>query len=119
MTYPLSFRTKVLSIKAKENLSFAEAAKRFGVGIASLVRWVKKPTPQTHRNKPATKLNMEQLKQDIALYPDAYQYERAERLKVSPNGIWHALRRLKVTFKKNASPSKSKPRKTLCFLPDA
>jgi hypothetical protein len=30
---------------------------------------------------------MEALKQDILLYPDAYQYERAERLHVSATGI--------------------------------
>ena len=117
MTYSFDYRMKVLCVREKENLSYAHAAKRFDIGVATLVRWAKKPIPQAHRNKPATKIDMNQLKQDIVIYPDAYQYERAQRLKVSPNGIWHALRRLKVTFKKNSSPSKGRLTKTLCFLP--
>jgi transposase len=62
-------------------------------------------------------LDIERLKQDIILYPDAYQYERAERLKVSASGVWHALRRLKVTFKKNSSASKGGFRKAIYLLP--
>lgn len=119
MTYPLSFRMKVLSIKTKENLSFAEAAKRFDIGIASLVRWAKKPTPQTHRNKPATKINMEALKQDVEAYPDAYQYERAQRLNVSPNCVHFALKRLHVTCKKKLTPPQGSSRKAVYLLPKA
>jgi transposase len=116
MTHSLDFRLHILSEKKKKKLSFAEAAERFGVGIASLVRWSKRPEPKTTRNKPPTKINMEALKEDIDLYPDAYQYERAERLGVSPTGVWCALKRLQVTFKKNSQASKGKRRKTLCFL---
>jgi len=97
----------------------SDLAKRFEVGVASVVRWSKKPIPQTHRNKPASKLDIESLKQDITLYPDAYQYERAERLKVSASGVWHALRRLKVTFKKNSSASKGGFREAIYLLPKA
>ena len=116
MTYSLDFRLRVLSVKKKKNLSFSETAELFGVGVTSLVRWVKKPEPQTHRHKPATKLNMDALKEDIQLYPDAYQYERAERLGVSSMGIWHALKRLNVTYKKNALTSQGRSRKACYFL---
>ena len=119
MTYSVDYRLKVLSVKEKEKLSFAQVAKRFEVGVASVVRWSKKPIPQTHRNKPASKLDIQSLKQDITLYPDAYQYERAERLKVSASGVWHALRRLKVTFKKNSSASKGGFREAIYLLPKA
>lgn len=117
MTYSLDFRLQVLDVKKKKDLSFAETAEHFGVGIASVVRWSKKPEPQTHRNKPPLKINMEVLKQDVIRYPDAYQYERAERLHVSRTGIWHALNRLGVTYKKNSQASQGGFRKTLCFLP--
>ncbi|TYP67794.1 MULTISPECIES: IS630 transposase-related protein [Nitrosomonas] len=102
MTYPILFRRKVLSVREKENLSIAQVAKRFGVGVASVMRWIKTPDPKTTRNKPATKINMEMLAQDIKNYPDAYQYERAKRLGVSKQGINHALKRLGVTYKKKA-----------------
>ena len=63
MTYPISFRRKVLSVREKENLSIAQVAKRFDVGVASVMRWIKSPDPKTTRNKPATKINMERLAQ--------------------------------------------------------
>lgn len=119
MTYSLDFRLHVLSVKKKKDLSFSETAERFGVGVASIVRWVKKPEPQTHRHKLPAKLNMDALKEDIQLYPDAYQYERGERLGVSSMGIWHALKRLNVTYKKNTQASQGRSRKACYFLPKA
>ena len=118
MTYSLDFRLKVLKVKEKEGLGFAKTAERFCVGLASIVRWAKKPEPQLTRYKPPLKINMEALKQDIEQHPDAYQYERAERLHVSKGGIWHALQRLGVTYKKNFESSQGGHRKTLCFLSD-
>lgn len=117
MTYSLDFRQKVLRVRAKEKLTFIETAKRFDIGLASLVRWSKDIVPQKTRNKPATKIDMEALKKDIEAYPDAYQYERAERLGVSKVGIWYALKRLKVTYKKNSRAPQSGSRKTICILP--
>jgi len=118
MTYSRDFREKVLFIKKKESLSFAKVAKRFGIGIASIVRWTENIESKKTRNKPATKIDMEALKRDIEAYPDAYQYERANRLNVSRMGISHALKRLGVTYKKNPKSSTSQSRKTICFLPN-
>ena len=75
MTYPISFRRKALSVREKENLTI-EVAKRFCIGYSRVTRWIKTPDPKTIRNKPATKINMERLAQDVKDYPDAYQYER-------------------------------------------
>ncbi|WP_218014727.1 IS630 transposase-related protein [Candidatus Regiella insecticola] len=105
MTYPLKFRQHVLAIK--EKLTYAKTASRFGVGMASLMRWNRRITPCTTHNKPATKIDMEALAQDVATYPDDYQYERAQRFGVSAQGIRHALKRLRVSRKKNTSVSQS------------
>ncbi|UVS63043.1 MULTISPECIES: IS630 transposase-related protein [Nitrosomonas] len=83
MTYPISFRRKVLSVREKENLSIAQVAQRFCVGVASVTRWIKTPDPKTTRNKPATKINLEILAQDVKNYPDAYQYERVRAYQAS------------------------------------
>ncbi|GFN45796.1 IS630 transposase-related protein [Candidatus Regiella insecticola] len=107
MTYPLKFRQHVLAIKEKEKLTYAKTASRFGVGMASLMRWNRRITPCTTHNKPATKIDMEALAQDVATYPDDYQYERAQRFGVSAQGIRHALKRLRVSRKKNTSASQS------------
>lgn len=117
MTYSLDFRKKVLKLKTEEKLSYEETTKRFKIGKTTLVRWHRKLEPQTTRNKPATKINMEALKQDLNDYPDGYQHERANRLGVSQKGICEALKRLGVTYKKNLKPSESGFRKTICVLP--
>lgn len=113
MTYSIDFRKKVLKIRAEEGLSIEAAAIRFGIGKASVMRWLLELEPKKKRNKPATKINMEHLKKDVEDYPDAYQYERARRLGVSKTGIYWALKRLGVSYKKNSEPSESRPRKAI------
>ncbi len=112
MTYSLDFRQKVLSIKEQEKLTGAETAVRFGIGVASITRWDKQLEPQRTRSKPATKLDMDALKQDVDNYPDAYQYERAARLGVCQRAIGNALKRLGVSYKKNTVASESQRRRT-------
>lgn len=107
MTYSLDFRKKVLSIRAKEDLSFAQAAKRFGVSVNSLFLWSKRLEPKRTKHRPPIKIDNQALLEDIRQYPDAYHYERAERLHVSPSGICCALKRLGVTYKKNLQSPKS------------
>ena len=109
MTYSVDFRKKVLSIKAKENLTFSEVSERFGVGQASVVRWSKDIEPQRTRNKPTTKMNWEALAQDVDEHPDSYQYERAARFGVSQPGIAYALKKLALSRKKNVSTPQSRP----------
>jgi transposase len=107
MTHSIDFRRKVLSVRAREGLSIREVAARFDVGVASVVRWLKRPEPQRTRVKPATKIDAIALARDVALYPDSYQRERAARFGVSVQGINHALRRLRVSLKKNTGASQS------------
>ncbi|WP_304052999.1 hypothetical protein [Nitrosomonas communis] len=77
MTYPSSFRCKVLSVRKKEGLTITQAAAHFCVGIASVTRWVKNPNPKQTRNKPVTKIDM------IAL---ALMCRRS-RTPIKPNGL--------------------------------
>jgi transposase len=112
MSYSKDFRKKVLLVKEKEKLTFEETAKRFAIAKASIQNWIKNIEPCSKRNKPATKINMEELKKDLVVYPDAYLYERAKRLNVSKNCVFFAIRRLGVSYKKNSSSSESRQRKT-------
>ena len=113
MTYSIDFRRKALLIKEQENLSFEEIAKRFGVGKSTVFRWSKQIEAQRTRNKPATKINMEALKQDVVQYPDAYQYERAQRLGVSQRGIGYALKRLGFSRKRTPVRKQGVQRKSV------
>ena len=90
-------------IKQRYHLSFEATAKRFGVGKISILRWSKQIEAKRTRNKSATKIDMEVLKQDVEQYPDAYQYERVKRLGVSRRGIGYALKRLGISRKKKRS----------------
>lgn len=103
MTYSIDLRRKVLLIKEREPVSFETIAERFDVGKASVFRWSKQIEGSRTRNKPATKIDMEALKQDVEEYPDAYPYERAQRLGVSRRGIGDALKRLGISRKKKRS----------------
>ena len=93
----------------------AEVAKRFGIGVASVMRWSNNIEAIKKRNR-STKIDMEALKRDVDEYPDAYQFERATRLGVSEYCVWYALKKLNITYKKNSKSSQSGQRKTLCFL---
>ena len=95
----------MLATKAEKKLSFEEVAIRFGVAQASVFRWTKQLQPCKTRNKPALKINMKALENDVKMYPDAFQYERAERLGVGRSYIGYALKRLKISHKKNISAS--------------
>ncbi|MDP8034611.1 IS630 transposase-related protein [Pasteurella atlantica] len=110
MSYSLDFRRKVFEIKAKKGLTFEETSQYFNIGIRTLFRWKKKIEPCTTRNKPATKIDMDALLKDVELYPDAYQYERAERFGVTQRAIGFALKRLGISYKKNTKTSQSKRR---------
>ncbi|MFV0490281.1 MAG: IS630 transposase-related protein, partial [Pseudorhodobacter sp.] len=72
MSYSISFRRHVLAVKERDGLTFAEAAERFSVGIASLVRWSVKLEPKAYRRKRGLKIYLEKLAQDVRDHPDAY-----------------------------------------------
>ena len=101
MTYSLDFRCRVLSLKEKQNLTFKQTSERFAVDIRTLFRWQKRLEPKTTKNKPATKIDMQALKEDVEKNPDRFQYERANDYGVSQAAIFYALKRLKVSRKKN------------------
>ncbi|WP_232281989.1 IS630 transposase-related protein [Beggiatoa alba] len=98
-------------MKQEENLTLAAVAKRFQIAIASVVRWSKVLEAKRTRNKPS-KIDMEALKQDVVLYPDAYHYERAARFGITEGGIRSALKRLGISRKKKPQTFQSQPRST-------
>ncbi len=111
MTYPISFRKHVLSIREKEGLTLKHTAARFSVGIASLTRWVKRLEPRPAKTR-KRKIDLAALAKDVELYPDAYQYERAARFSVTQKSIWPALKKLNVTYKKSLETPQGGRRQT-------
>ena len=111
MTYSIDFRRRVLSLRKKEGLTLEETAQRFGVGRASLCRWLKRLEPDQSGPR-KRKINLVALAQDVGHYPDAYQHERAARFGVAPNAIFQALRKLGVTYKKSPPAPKGGRRRS-------
>lgn len=108
MCYSLDFRKRVMKIKEEKDLTFEKTSKRFNIGIRTLFRWQKEIAPKMKRNKPATKVDMKALEEDVKKNPDIYLSERAERFGISVSGIFYALRRLNVSYKKNSVSSSGK-----------
>jgi transposase len=108
MAYSLDFRKRVMKVKESRRLTFEQTAEQFGVGMRTLFRWQNRIEPKMTRNKPATKIDMEKLAEDVRKYPDAYLSERANRLKASVTGVFYAIRRLNITYKKNPVSSQGR-----------
>jgi len=115
MTYSVDFRKKVLQIRQKEDLSILKTAKLFGISPTTIVKWSKNLLPKVGRNKPATSIDMQALVKDVRENPDSYQYERATRLGVGTRTVGYAMKRLRVTYKKNFKSSEGKIRRTAYF----
>ena len=108
MAYSLDFRRRVLLLKEEQKLTFKETSERFAVDIRTLFRWQKRLEPKTTKNKPATKIDMQALEEDVEKNPDRFQYERAQDYGVSQAAIFYALKRLKISRKKNAGSSQGR-----------
>ena len=113
MTHLIKCRRHVLRIKEQECLSFSRVAERFSVGLASVKRWSKRVEPKQHQRKKLRKIDrdLKKLAQDVEKYPDAYQYERADRFDVCSKAIWQALKKLKITYKKSHAAPQGKRRR--------
>lgn len=107
MSYSLDFRQRVLAYKEKQGLTFQHTSEHFDIGIRTLFRWSKHITPCLSRNKPATKVDRDELLKDIETFPDGYQWERAKRMNVGQPAIHYALKRLNISYKKNTKASES------------
>ena len=109
--YGISTIKKILSIKNRDKLSIRKTAQRFGLSTSTVHKWDKGIISQGKRICKARKLDMQELKEDVMKYPNLYQYERADKFKVSQNCIHKALKRLKISYKKSYQISRSKRRR--------
>ena len=110
MSYEEEFRKKVLQIKSKHGLTIEETARLFEIGKSTVQRWLQRVKSLKSTGRPR-KLCLEALKRDVDAYPDGYQYERAQRLGVGQNCIFHGLKRLKISYKKKPYSPESRRRK--------
>ena len=106
MTYSIDYRKQVLS-SIDNGLTVREAAAFYALSTSTIHSWRHILEPKKGRDKAPTKIPDDALLHDVKEYPDDYQYERANRLGCSKTGIHHALKRLKISQKKDTRTSKS------------
>ena len=105
MAYDKRFREKVMEYIGKGN-SVQKTHEVFGVGTTTIKEWKKlqKETGELSKrpsNHKPSKICPERLKAFIAENPDSYQTEIAEVFKCTRQAVSYALKRLKITRKKN------------------
>ena len=88
-------------------MTIREASLFYGLSTSTIHSWQQNLVPKTTRNKAPTKIPDDRLIEDVRRYPDDYNYERARRLNCSKTGIFHALKRLDISQKKDLRASKS------------
>jgi transposase len=106
MTYSLDFRKQVLK-SLDEGMTFAGAAEFYNLNPTTIQNWKRRVHSKTTRQTKPYKIPDDVLLNDVEQYLDDYQYERARRLNCSKTGIYHALKRLGISQKKDLRASKS------------
>lgn len=83
--------------------SKAEAARRYGVSRGCVFAWLKRDRLAGDRPGPrcAHKVDMDALRQAVDHEPDVMGKELAAQFGVRPSTICYALKRLKISRKKN------------------
>lgn len=99
MTYSQDYRQMILA-KLESGITYRTLEQEFNISKTTIQNWKK----QLKRKIVTTckgKIDMELLHQDVVQYPDHYQRERAERFNCTQRAIGIALKRLKITQKKD------------------
>ena len=110
MTYPLSFRERVISY-IDEGGSRASASRLFKISHDTIHRWWRDRdnlSPSRERPKHAYKLDREKLVKLVDANPDIMLKELASHLGVSVGSVFHSLRVLGYTRKKNGTLQREK-----------
>ena len=106
MTYSTDYRKQVLS-SIDNGMTVREAAAFYQLSTSTIHSWRQTLEPKTGRSKAPTKIPDDALLNDVKEHPDAYHYERARRLNCSTTVIQNALKRLRISKKKDTGTPQS------------
>ena len=109
MSYDIKYRQRVINYLS-EGHTEKETAEIFKVSTSTIWKWKSKLNESgtlapKQRKETWRKIDPEKLHKYVKAHPDAYQYEIAEAFGVRLYAIQKALKRLKITRKKNHSLS--------------
>lgn len=111
MTYDKNFRERAIAFK-QSGATFKQLKEVFGIDNKTYAAWVKLQeetgsivTTKSH-NPRKRKIDLELLKQEVERNPDAYLKELAVLFNCTPQAIFYALKKLRITYKKKHSPTR-------------
>lgn len=104
MAYSHDYRKMILA-KLLAGNTYRALGAEFNISTKTMLSWKKDINRKPKVAKP-TKIDNDKLREDVALYPDDYQHERAVRFNCTQRAIGIALKRIGITQKKDLkSPS--------------
>jgi transposase len=114
MSYSIDLKERVVDFVEKGG-SKVEAAKLFSVGKRTIFKWIKKKRERgslanKRRDSSPRKLQEELLKEYLRKHPDDYLREIAVVFKVTPEAVFYACKRWKLTYKKKRYSTKKETR---------
>lgn len=116
MSYSLDLRKKVI-VFIDNGHGITDAAKTFGIGRATIYRWLKRteltPTKVKTRKR---KIDIAALAEDVERDASASLKERAKRFGVTPAALCYRFKRMKITKKKTVTLSRTGSRSENCLL---
>ncbi|MFX3747409.1 IS630 transposase-related protein [Streptococcus suis] len=106
MAYDLDFRKRVISFVQDEGHTRKEACQLFDISVNTLYLWEQQlkhhgTSAVKKRSSRPRKLPPDQLQKFVSEHPDAFLREIAEHFDCTPQSVWAALKKLKITLKKD------------------
>ena len=113
--YSLDLRERVLKY-LERNQDKKAASDLFQVGIATVYRWVARKKEKGHvqplrREYAYKKIDDQKLIEYVQAHPDHFLSEIAKEFNLTPQAIFYALKRLKITRKKRPRSIKNEMKK--------
>lgn len=102
MPYSLDLRQKVLSF-IDGGHGITETAKTFGIGRATIYRWLNRPDlAPTEVKTRKRKIDIVALEEDVERDATTPLKERAKKFGVTPAALCYRFKKMKITRKKNS-----------------
>lgn len=105
MRYDINYKIRAIELK-NEGHTYKQTCKTFKISETALTRWIKKAKEGNLENKIAIrkqkKIYPEKLVEYIKEHPDEYLLEIAEEFNCTEGAIRKALKKLKITQKKDS-----------------
>ena len=113
MAYSLDYRKRIIGL-IKKGESISQLSRFLKINRRTIYNWLAKGDDLSSKKQPhrERKLDWIALKNHVQKYPDELLRERAEYFNVHISAIGYALKKMKISHKKNSKIRRKGPGKT-------